>query len=176
MKKSNPVAVAVIVAFGFLNGCTTPPSGKPVTAYEGARLIVGDGRVIDNATLVVEGEKIAQAGRAADVRVPAGALRVNLEGKTVMPMIIDTHVHLGANRDALVRDLKARAYHGVGAALSLGTDGYELLDLRGQTIPGAARFLSAGRGITMQEPGRTDRKSTRLNSSHPSLSRMPSSA
>jgi imidazolonepropionase-like amidohydrolase len=43
----------------------------------------------------------------------------------------------------------------VSAVLSLGTDNYELLDVRGQTIPGAARFLSAGRGITMPEPGRT---------------------
>jgi imidazolonepropionase-like amidohydrolase len=38
--------------------------------------------------------------------------------------------------------------------LSLGTDNYELLDMRGQTIPEAARFFSAGRGITMPEPGR----------------------
>jgi imidazolonepropionase-like amidohydrolase len=111
--------------------------------------------VIENGTLVVEGEKIVQAARAADVRVPDGAARVNLAGKTVMPMLIDTHVHLSTGRDALVRDLKTRAYYGVGAALSLGTDGYELLDVRGETIPGAARFLSAGRGITMQEPGRT---------------------
>jgi imidazolonepropionase-like amidohydrolase len=49
-----------------------------------------------------------------------------------------------------------RAYYGVSAALSLGTDGYELLGMRGEEIPGAARFRSAGRGITMQEPGRTN--------------------
>jgi imidazolonepropionase-like amidohydrolase len=48
-----------------------------------------------------------------------------------------------------------RAYYGVSAVLSLGTDAYEMLDVRGQAIPGAARFLSAGRGITMPEPGRT---------------------
>jgi len=53
-----------------------------------------------------------------------------------------------------MRDLKRRAYYGVSAALSLGLDNYELLDVRGETIPGAARFLSAGRGITMPEPGR----------------------
>jgi imidazolonepropionase-like amidohydrolase len=149
------IAVAAIVTLALLVGCATTPPGQPATAYEGARLIVGDGRVIENSTLVVEGERIAQAGRAADVRVPDGAMRVNLAGKTVMPMLIDTHVHLTANREGLIRDLKSRAYYGVGAALSLGTDGYEQLDLRGQTIPGAARFLSAGRGITMQEPGRT---------------------
>ena len=124
-------------------------------AYEGARLIVGDGRVIENATLVVEGERIAQAGAAAQVRVPAGAKRVSVAGKTVMPMIIDTHVHLSANREALVLDLKRRAYYGVSAVLSLGTDPYEMLDLRNQSIRGAARFRSAGRGITMPEPGRT---------------------
>jgi imidazolonepropionase-like amidohydrolase len=111
--------------------------------------------VVENATVVVDGARIAQAGGAADMRVPAGAARVGLAGKTVMPMLIDTHTHLGATRDALVRDLRRRAYYGVSAALSLGTDGYETLDMRGQPIPGAARFLSAGRGITMPEPGRT---------------------
>lgn len=126
-----------------------------MTAYEGARLIVGDGRVIENATLVVDGAKIAQAGAATDVRVPAGATRVNLTGKTLMPMLIDTHVHLSPTRDGIVRDLKLRAYYGVSAALSLGTDTYEVIGLRAEAIPGAARYLSAGRGITMPEPGRT---------------------
>jgi len=86
--------------------------------------------------------------------VPTGATRVDLAGKTVMPMIIDTHVHLSRTRDALLRDLRLRAYYGVSTALSLGTDNYELLDMRGQANPGTARFLSAGRGITMHEPGR----------------------
>ena len=53
------------------------------------------------------GHEIAQVGGAADVRVPAGARRVNLAGKSVMPMIIDTHVHLSETREALIRDLKA---------------------------------------------------------------------
>jgi imidazolonepropionase-like amidohydrolase len=150
------LAALAIVALGVLAGCATTPAGQPATAYEGARLIVGDGRVIENGTLLVQGDKIAQAGAAASVQVPAGATRVNLAGKTVMPMVIDTHVHLSTERAALIRDLKQRAYYGVSAALSLGTDGYGLLDVRGQEIPGAARFFSAGRGITMQEPGRTN--------------------
>jgi imidazolonepropionase-like amidohydrolase len=145
----------VVVIHAFLIGCATPPLGQPVTAYEGARVIVGDGRVIESASVVVEGDKITRVAPKRDVQLPADATRVNLAGKTVMPMLIDTHVHLSPNREALVRDLRLRAYYGVSAALSLGTDGYENLDVRGQAIPGAARFLSAGRGITMQEPGRT---------------------
>jgi imidazolonepropionase-like amidohydrolase len=72
-----------------------------------------------------------------------------------MPMLIDTHVHLSPTQDGLVRDLRLRAYYGVSAALSLGTDTFEFLGLRAQAIPGAARYLSAGRGITMPEQGRT---------------------
>jgi imidazolonepropionase-like amidohydrolase len=36
--------------------------------------------------------------------------------------------------------------------MSMGTDNLELLPMRDETIPGAARFLSAGRGITRPEP------------------------
>jgi imidazolonepropionase-like amidohydrolase len=72
-----------------------------------------------------------------------------------MPMIVDTHVHVSPTREAIIRDLRMRAYYGVSAAMSLGTDSYEVLTMRAEEIPGAARFRSAGRGITMQEPGRT---------------------
>ena len=154
-RMNHVVAVAAVVTLGFLAGFASPASAQSVTAFEGARLIVGDGRVIENATLVVEGARIAQVGGKADVRVPNGARRVDLAGKTVMPMIIDTHVHLSETRDALIGDLRMRAYYGVSAAMSMGTDGYASLEMRGQTIPGAARFVSAGRGITMPEPGRT---------------------
>ena len=143
--------IKAIVLAALLAGCAAVPPSGPLTAYEGARLIVGDARVIENGTLLVQGTKILEAGKA---QVPAGATRVNLAGKTVMPAIIDTHVHLGTTREALVRDLRQRAYYGVSAALSLGTDGYELLDVRGEEIPGAARWLSAGRGITIRNTRR----------------------
>jgi len=146
--------IAAFAAVVLLAGSAIPAFAQ-VTAYEGARLIVGDGRVVESATLLVDGAKLAQAGAAADVRVPSGARRVDLKGKTVMPMIIDTHVHLSTSREALLRDLRQRAYWGVSTALSLGLDGFELLDVRNQTLPGTARFFSAGRGITMPEPGRT---------------------
>ena len=158
MRRVNTIAVAATVALGVLAvlgpaRAQAPTSG--VTVFEGARLIVGnDSAPIENATLVVDGARIVQAGRVADIQVPPGATRVSLAGKTVMPALVDTHVHLSPTRELLARDLKRRAYFGLSAALSLGTDNYEVLDMRGQTMPGAARFFSAGRGITMPEPGR----------------------
>jgi imidazolonepropionase-like amidohydrolase len=135
------------------------PAG--VTAFEGARVIVGDGRApIENATIVVTGNRFTAVGRAADVRVPAGATRVNLAGKTVMPGILDTHNHTSQTREMLIDDLKRRAYYGVTAAQSMGQDTTNIsFQLREETregkIPGAARFFTAGRGFTGPEPGRT---------------------
>jgi imidazolonepropionase-like amidohydrolase len=159
MRRVNAVTLTATIAVGVVAAIAGPARAQApaagVTAFEGARLIVGDGSApIESATLVVDGARIVQAGAAADVRIPAGAARVNLAGKTVMPMLIDTHVHLSPTRELLTRDLKRRAYFGVSAALSLGTDKYDVLDMRKETIPGAARFFSAGRGITMPEPGR----------------------
>ena len=54
MHRANEVLVKAVVTFVFLVGFAIPVSAQTVTAYEGARLIVGDGRVIENATLVVE--------------------------------------------------------------------------------------------------------------------------
>src|SRR5215468_12027937 len=90
------------ISLGVLTGLAGQASAQGVTAYEGARVIVGDGRVLDNTTLVVSGTKITQVGGT----VPAGTTRVNLAGKTVMPMLIDTHTHLSTTRDKLVLDLR----------------------------------------------------------------------
>ena len=149
-------SLSLVARAMLLVSCATPPPSGPVTAYEGARLIVGDGRVIENGDAASwTARRSCRPAAPPTCACPPGATRVNLAGKTVMPMIIDTHVHLSPTREALMRDLKRRAYYGVSAAMSLGTDSYELLDMRSETIPGAARFLSAGRGITMPEPGRT---------------------
>lgn len=98
MHRAHLIAALAVTTFGLITGCAVPVSEQSVTAYERARLIIGDGRVIENATLVVQDAKIAQVSRAADLRVPAGARRVDLGGKTVMPMIVDTHVHLSDTR------------------------------------------------------------------------------
>jgi imidazolonepropionase-like amidohydrolase len=129
-----------------------------VTAYEGARLIDGTGAPpIDNGLIVVSNGRITAVGRAGQVTPPAGAARVSLTGKTIIPALVDAHVHTATVRDQLVDQLRAKAYFGVNAVLSMGLDNTDAaFTVRGETIPGAARIRTAGRGITMPEPGRTD--------------------
>src|SRR6267142_7285759 len=120
MQRLTWLGLMVLTAWSVTALGQTPPA---VTVFEGARVIVGDGRApIENASFVVNGARFVQVGRAADVRAPSGATRVNLAGKTVMPAIIDTHTHLSQTREMLTDDLRRRAYFGVGAALSLGQD------------------------------------------------------
>ena len=152
--------VAVLGLGAALLGRVAVPTAQApaATAFDGARVIVGDGSApIENATIVVTGGRIAQIGPAGKVTVPAGATRVSLAGKTVMPTIVDTHVHLSTTRDALVADLRRRAYFGISAAMSLGLDPPgDPYAVRAAPPAGAARYFLAGRGITMPEPGRSD--------------------
>jgi imidazolonepropionase-like amidohydrolase len=131
--------------------------GTTVTVFEGARLITGDGSapIADSAFVVANG-RFTAVGRKGQVSVPAGAAHVDLTGKTVMPAIIDAHKHLAVTRDALIDQLQHFAYYGIGATMSLGQDtGDEVYQVRAETIPNAARYRTAGRGITGLEPGRS---------------------
>ena len=143
--------------------CGTPttdqaPGATGVTVFEGARLVVGDGSVpIENATFIVDDTRFAQVGRTGDVEIPGGAVHVDLTGRTVIPALIDTHTHLGRTREALVEDLQRKAHYGVGVVMSLGQDSGDLpFQVREETIPDAARYRTAGRGITSPEPGRSE--------------------
>jgi imidazolonepropionase-like amidohydrolase len=145
-----------------LSACTGPETvqapASTVTVFENARLIVGDGSApIENAAFTVDGTRITEVGTAGRLQVPAGAVRVDLTGKTVMPAIVDTHTHLAATREALVTQLQHKAYYGAAVAVSLGQDAGDLAyQVRQEIIPDAARMLTAGRGITTPEPGRSE--------------------
>src|SRR5262245_49401032 len=90
--KGSFIAAAALVALAAPSLAQT----QNVTAFEGARLITGDGGTpIEDSVFVVEGNRIAQVGRRGQVTVPAGAMRVDLRGKTVMPGIVDAHGHPG---------------------------------------------------------------------------------
>jgi imidazolonepropionase-like amidohydrolase len=144
-------AIAIAAAMGL-----AAPALAQNVVFEGGRVIVGDGSApIENATVVVENGKITQVGPAANVKAPAGATRVDAKGKTIMPTLIDTHVHLSKTMDGLNTDMKRRAYFGIGAAMSLGSDDNDVpFQFRAAQPAGSPRYFTAGRGITMPEPGR----------------------
>ena len=116
--------------------CLSAATGQAETVIVTADRMVDvlAGRVVEEPVVVITDGRIAAVVGRGGARpvVPAGAIRFDLPGRTLLPGLIDLHVHLDSS-----------PYYG----------GYEAL-----------QFTDL------------DRKSTRLNSSHESTSRMPSSA
>jgi imidazolonepropionase-like amidohydrolase len=146
-----------LIGFALAAGATFALNAQnTITVFEGGRIIIGDGRVIENASVVVDGARITMVGPGTIKAAPLAA-RVSLAGKTLMPAIVDTHVHTSTTAPELEADLRRRAEFGISAALSLGLDGTDAtFAARARTMPGLARIFTAGRGITAPEKGRTE--------------------
>ena len=71
------------------------PSGT--VAFVGAKILtmVGEGGegVIENGTVIVDGARIQAVGPSSEVQVPEGAHRIDMQGKVLMPGIVDAHWH-----------------------------------------------------------------------------------
>jgi imidazolonepropionase-like amidohydrolase len=63
-------------------------------ALQHIRVIDGEGRSLERATLIVHGGQVAAAGDTREVRLPRGARVIDGRGLTVLPGLIDCHVHL----------------------------------------------------------------------------------
>jgi imidazolonepropionase-like amidohydrolase len=173
--------VAALIALCSLQA-HTQNDGRPanVTVFEGARLITGDAvPPIDDAVFVVDGSLFSAVGRRGEVPIPAGAARVDLSGKTVIPGKVDIHGHIGFQRAAdgtmakeyytranLIDHLERLAYYGVSAVVGVGdlVDRSDLeggrtgwgdvpLRVREEVVPGAALFRTAGPGIASPGAG-----------------------
>jgi imidazolonepropionase-like amidohydrolase/Tol biopolymer transport system component len=100
---NSPDSVAPMDSVGVrvnLNLPTDLPKG--IIAFKGARIITMNGdQVIENGTILVEGNRITAIGESTEVEIPSGALTYDVEGKTIMPGIVDVHAHIGAFRSGL---------------------------------------------------------------------------
>src|SRR5580765_698020 len=70
-----------------------PPNDHRPLVFRGARVIVGDGRVIDDAAFIVRDGLLMQVGRSGEVTAPPDAVTIDVRGKTVMPAIVNAHSH-----------------------------------------------------------------------------------
>jgi len=77
-----------------------------VYAIKAGLLIDGHGGdPIKDAVVIVEGKIITAVGPTATVKIPEGAKITDASGKTIMPGLIDTHVHIMATSASLEQRL-----------------------------------------------------------------------
>ncbi|MCX5724269.1 MAG: amidohydrolase family protein [Nitrospirae bacterium] len=75
----------------------------PSIAIRSVRVIDGTGRTIERATVIIRGANIAAVGPDRDLPIPRGATKIDGRGLTLLPGLIDCHVHfcLGAEPDVV---------------------------------------------------------------------------
>jgi len=160
----NALWATISVGF-FAFACATEQPEQAVEpdgsqAFVGATLFDGTGAdTIENAVIVVRDGRIEAVGSADTVEIPAGAERVDVSGKTIVPGLINTHGHVSAvrglegdhyNEENLLRQLGLYARYGVTAVNSLGGDRAEAVALRDAEDASLdrARITVAGEVVT----------------------------
>ncbi len=131
------------------------------TVLTNVTVIDGTGRPAQsNRTVVIKGDRI-QSIAAGHEHTPSSAKVIDLHGQTIMPLIINTHGHLGLTKgttqaaenqtnDNFRHQLLRYQEYGVGAVLSMGTDGKRFAEIREESrrgvLPGADVY-TAGIGF-----------------------------
>ncbi len=154
-------AAVAVVAIGSIAVSSQTRAGNTAAGpvvYEGARLITGDGSApIEGGAFVVQNGRITAVGRKGAVNAPANAAHVDLTGKTVMPGMINVHVHIGYEGYTswgaqnytpgnIVDHLQREAFYGVVATQSVGSSPTDssiqfIKDQEAGRFPPASRFL-----------------------------------
>jgi imidazolonepropionase-like amidohydrolase len=140
MRRMKETSACLLVATFLSAACSSQVETSPAAqtgqgnliVFEGARVITGDGAVIEDGAFIIEGDKFAAVGKKGDVAAPPGAAHVDLTGKSVMPTKTDLHGHLGFEnviegttskenftRQNLIDHLERYAYTGFGAVVSI---------------------------------------------------------
>ncbi|HEX8446588.1 MAG TPA: amidohydrolase family protein, partial [Sphingomonas sp.] len=117
------------------------PTGT--VALTGARVVTmagADGGILDDATILIRGDRIVAVGPRATVTVPAGATVVDMAGKTIIPGLVDAHAHGPQGEDELVPQQNWSAM----ANLALGTTTLHDPSSRSAEIFPAAEMQQAG--------------------------------
>ncbi len=128
-------------------GCATAPhTGQETLALVNGTLIDGTGAAaVQKAVVVVEGERIRAAGARTVVPVPTRARILDLQGATILPGLINAHVHSGFNEE----NLRAWALAGVTTVRDLGGPrDFATRDALSRPA-GNARLLAAGPLLTV---------------------------
>ena len=99
------------------------PSGR--LALTGARIITmadAQGGVIDNGTVVIEGNRVTMVGPTAAMTLPAGTRTIDMTGKTIIPGLIDAHAHGPQGDDDIIPNQNWSAHAHLALGVTTGFD------------------------------------------------------
>jgi imidazolonepropionase-like amidohydrolase len=141
-----------VTAAGLLAGCNSAQQAEATLALVNGTLIDGSGAdAVPDGVVVIRGKRIIAAGPRAQGEIPADAETIDVQGGTIMPGLINAHVHAGFDAETL----KAWAQGGVTTVRDLGAfepNTAQLFDTRDalRAIPECARLVSVGMFVNVE--------------------------
>ena len=93
MKRPSAIVFALL-AFGFGGSWLKAQGQKAVVIHAGQLFDGKSDRLSSNQVIVIQGDRIAEVGPAATVKIPAGAQEIDLGMGTVLPGLIEGHNHM----------------------------------------------------------------------------------
>ena len=155
MKRLHLLAAGLALTLAGCGGAAPDENAAPEEAgglaLVGAQLIDATGAppVADSVVVVRDG-RIVSAGPRDTTPVPAGAETLDVTGKTIMPGLVNLHVHYREGPEEIERQFRSQLHYGVTTARSIGSDSPErvahLLESAGR--PDAPRTYTAGTGFS----------------------------
>jgi hypothetical protein len=89
------ITLTAIVALVSCVAVFGAPAEAQTLVLQGGMLIDGTGRApIADSIVVVDGDRIRAVGRRGQVAVPPGAQVIDTTGRTLLPGLVDMHLHL----------------------------------------------------------------------------------
>ncbi|CAN5671588.1 hypothetical protein BH23GEM5_BH23GEM5_04860 [soil metagenome] len=132
---------AVGMRIGFQTDADRPTG---ILALVGATVIPMRGdSVIPNATVVIDRNRIVAVGPSSSVQIPAGARRVDVAGRYIMPGLIDVHAHIGTGSAGI----SPQTNWGYLANLAFGVTTMHDPSNNTEMVFANAEMLRAGRAI-----------------------------
>ena len=129
-----PALMAAALALTLVADAQTPSGSASTKAFVGATIFDGMGNPpVRNAVMLVRNQRVVAVGPASAVAIPAGAQRIDLSTRTIVPGLINTHGHVGSTQGLetgpevntpanVARQLSLYARYGVTTVISLGDD------------------------------------------------------
>lgn len=150
MIRSGLGAVSAACVALLVTGAAEAATAPPQTLYRHARLIDGTGGPMrPGMSVLVEGERIKAVAPDTELAAPAGARIVDLNGRYLLPGLIDLHEHLATppNRRQAEANMRRDLYGGVTAIRDMADDLRAVGELarasRAAEIPGPDIYYAA---------------------------------
>ena len=152
MKRFGLLAFGLVLVLAACGGSPAPVVEPGGLALVGAQLIDGTGAApLADSVVGIRDGRVESAGARDPTLIPEGTEVVDVAGKTIMPGLVNLHVHYRGGPETIERQFRKQLYYGVTTARSIGSDSPEAVPFLLEANAGRAGFpraYTAGMGFS----------------------------